>query len=121
MEIISPFLKEMKSCFPSPQNDCAIDVDRLIENAELYTSAVSLFRLLSLRIQSIHNDSEYKEMISRVMHDMNEMRVSLVQLTGTMLDGSDLEGSDGKMSFRLYLLLGAFSDLMTAASTSIAL
>ena len=55
------------------------------------------------------------------MHDMNAMHLSLVQLAGTLLDGSEAEGSDGKMSFRLYLLLGAFSDLMTAASTSIAL
>jgi len=121
MDIISPFLEEMKSCFPSPQNDCAIDVERLIENAELYTSAVSLFRLLYLRILSIRNDSESKEMISRVMHDMNAMRESLLQLTGTFLDGSDTAGSEGKMSFRLYLLLGAFSDLMTAASNSTAI
>ena len=121
MEIIAPFLEEIKACFPSPQNDCAIAVDRLIENTEMYTSTVSLFRLLYLRILSIGNDSESKEMISHVMHDMNAMHLSLVQLAGTLLDGSEAEGSDGKMSFRLYLLLGAFSDLMTAASTSIAL
>jgi hypothetical protein len=113
MAIISPFLEDMKSCFlfPRSDNENAINVDKLVENTEIYTSAVSLLRLLYLKREK---DPESSKQMSDVMQNMNDMRLSFEELGETISDGNNTGGPGGKMSFRLDLLVGAFADLMSA-------
>jgi hypothetical protein len=113
MAIISPFLEDMKSCFlfPRSDNENAINVDKLVENTEIYTSAVSLLRLLYLKREK---DPESSKQMSDVMQNMNDMRLSFEELGESISDGNNTGGPGGKMSFRLDLLVGAFADLMSA-------
>ncbi len=96
--ILDPFLDQMMA------QKSVTDVPALTENSEIYTSAVSLFRLLYLKFDSDHVPSKFDP----------TMLVALQSFRLILRDIEEKVGNDpGSFSHRIFLLQMALDDLVS--------